>query len=183
MVIQVIQGVSTTVTVTAVIVFERRMHELLVNHGHRPMLKLLSFKTIVWLEAFQDILFSALADSGVYFPTPPYHVSWLDFELGIPQLILALEMTLVSFAFLSAFSFEEYRRAVWEGHKVLAPSWKALLTLFNLSDIWQGVKYMFTCFTSSTYLEGLIQDQTPAGLDVSRDSGNEKALSSANDIR
>lgn len=158
------------------------MHEFLVNHGHRPILKLFSFKTIVWLEALQAILFSALADTGVYFPAPPYRVSWADFELGIPQLVLALEMTVVSVLFLSAFSFEEYRQAAWEGQKVLAPSWKAFLTTFNLADIWQGVKYMFTCFTSSTYLEGPISKQNRVGMDEAQDIGNEKVLHFNNGI-
>lgn len=152
--IQVIQGISTGIAVYAIIIFERRMHSRLESHGHRPALKLVSFKLVVGLEAAQDILFAALGQSGAYFPTAPYRVSWVDFSTGIPLLILVFEMTIVSVAFMWAYSFEEYRRMVLRGDKVLVPSWRAFFGAFVSADLWRGVGYMFTCFTNSTYHEG-----------------------------
>lgn len=152
MIIQIIQGISTTITIYGVIIFERRLKDQL--HHHRAMLKLASFKLIVGVEAMQDILFSALGDSGVYFPKPPYHVSWADFSVGIPQFILMIELAIVAFVFLWSFTFEPYRDMVYRGEKVNVSSWKAFLNVFDVWDIWKGFAYMFTCFTSSTFMEG-----------------------------
>lgn len=163
-IIQVVQGLSTSLTVFGIIVFERRMHSHLKNNDHRPILKLLSFKLIVGLEVLQSILFSVLADTGIYFPKPPYHVSWDDFTTGIPQLILVYELTIVSIVFMWSFSFEEYRRLLIRGEPILAPTWKAFLQIFDLRDIWQGVRYMFTSFTSSDYLEGVVDGRRVDGL-------------------
>lgn len=136
----------------------------LTNNGHRPFLKLLSFKLIVGLEAFQGILFSVLADTGIYFPKSPYHVSWFDFTIGLPQFVLVFELTIVSIVFMWSFSFEEYRRLTIKGEPILAPTWKAFLQTFDLRDISQGTKYMFTSFTSSDYLEGTVDGRAVNGL-------------------
>lgn len=166
LVVQIVQGISTAITVYAVIVFERRMNSILTNQGHRPTLKLVSFKLIVGLEAIQNILFPALGDDGIYFPTPPYHVSWSDFAIGIPQLILIVEMAIASVVFLWSFSFEEYKRLVIKGEPVRAPAWRAFFQTFDIRDVWQGVIYMFTAFTRSEYLEGPVDgrivEQIPA---------------------
>lgn len=181
-VIQVIQGISTGITVYAVIVFEKRMHNHLANHGHRPLLKLVSFKFVVGLEAMQDILFSALAESGTYFPKPPYHVSWSDFDVGIPSLILVWELTIISIVFMWSFSFEEYRRLALQGEKIQTSSWKAFLDALDVRDVWQGVKYMLTCFTSSTYLEGPVDNRTVRGLPEHRDSDDHEINAFENKI-
>lgn len=153
-VIQVIQGVSTSLVIYAVITFEKRMRSQLQRH--RALLKLVSFKLIVGIEAAQDIIFSSLGDTGIYFPKPPYRVSWADFTVGIPEFILVFEMAIVAFVFLWSFTFEPYRADVLKGEKVKATSWKAFVSTLNLSDLWKGMIYMFTCFTSSTFLEGVI---------------------------
>lgn len=134
---------------------------------HSAMLKLVSFKAIVGLEAVQDILFSALGETGVYFPKPPYRLSWVDFSRGIPEFLLLCEMAIVAVAFLWSFTFEPYREAVVRGENIKSSSWKALFSAFDLSDIWNSVVYMFTCFTSSTFLEGrvdgrVIENYVPA---------------------
>lgn len=134
------------------------MHDMLSNHGHRPFLKLVSFKAIVGIDALQDILFSALAGSGTYFPKPPYHVSWADFDKGIPAFILVWEMSVVSVIFLWSFTFEPFRKMVMEGERVQISSRKAFLAAFDVRDIWQGFKYSFTAFTSNSYLEGTVDE-------------------------
>ena len=161
--IQVVQGVSSGVTVYGVVAFERRMHQHLTNHGHRPMLKLISFKAIVGLEGLQDILFASLGNSGAYFPKPPYHVSWADFSRGIPQFLLSLEMVIVSVAFLWSFTFQDYKKLMLQGQHPYG-AWHCFADTFDVSDIWQGVKYMFTCLTSSTYLEGYADGRVVDGL-------------------
>ena len=181
--IQVVQGVSTGIAVYAIITFERRMHSHLMNHGHRPMLKLVSFKFIVGLEAIQDILFSALADTGVYFPQPPYRVSWADFAIGVPQLILVFEMVGVSIAFLWSFTFEDYRSIAVAGEGNLTPTWRAFAEVMDVSDIWQGVKYMFTCFTASTYLEGPIDGRAVERLaETTTGKSDDHSMRFENDI-
>jgi hypothetical protein len=180
--IQVIQGFSTGLTVFGVVVFERRMHDLLANNGHRPLMKLISFKIIVGIEGMQDIIFASLGDSGVYFPKPPYRVSWSDFSRGIPQLLLSLEMVAVSIAFLWSFSFDDYQKLVILGEKPHGQFWRCLGDALYPLEIWQGVKYMLTCFTSSTYLEGPVDGRSLAVLAKEGEKPEAEQMRFVNDI-
>lgn len=163
--IQVISSFSTGLTVTAIIAFEKRMHKHLANHGHRPLLKLFSFKLVVGLDATQAILFSALADTGTYFPKWPYHVSWNDFAVGIPSFILIWELTIVSFIFLWSFTFEPYKKlALEKGEKVQPQSWRAFIQALDMRDIFHAVIYMFTARGNSEYHEGPVDGRPVQGL-------------------
>lgn len=74
--IQVIHGIFTAVTVCATVVFERLVDQVLAIDGRRSMLELVGFDIGAGIEALQHILFSALADCGVFVPKKPHHVSW-----------------------------------------------------------------------------------------------------------
>lgn len=141
-VIEVIQGTSTFWAVTAVIWYEGRMREHVTQH--RSLLKLVSFKGVVGMEATQDILFSVLAEKKVFFPVEPFHVSYNDFAKGVPTLLLILELTIVAIMFLWSFEFSRYRSEILNGAPIAAGPGKALLSLFGWGDIGRGVAYMFT---------------------------------------
>lgn len=143
---------STGVAVYGVIVFERRLHTELLEH--HSLLKLISFKGVVALEATQGILFSVLANTGVYFPKPPYYVSWADFDVGIPEFVLVWEITIVAVIFLWGYPSVPYSDIVQAGNAPVVPTWKGFLSAFYAHDIGDGVKYMFTAFGKSTFLEG-----------------------------
>lgn len=140
--ITVIQGFSTGVAVSGVIMFESRMHEALERYG--CFFKLVSFKGVVGLEAIQSIIFPVLAETQVFKPKPPYYVSWNDFAKGLPQFILVWEMTIVAIMFLRSFSFQPYLRDVRRGVPVSATAGSAFLASFSPVDIIRGVRYMFT---------------------------------------
>ncbi|KAK4945638.1 hypothetical protein LTR10_015257 [Elasticomyces elasticus] len=151
-IIKAFQSTSTGFAVFGVVLFETRFRSQLPEQ--RTLLKLVSFKGVVGLEGFQDILFPVLADTSVFKPKPPFYVSWNDFAKGIPQFILVWEITIVAFLFVRSMTFEPYRQAVQRGIPLAATPGSAFLDSVNVMDIWRGVKYMFTSFTSSTYMEG-----------------------------
>lgn len=140
--IQVIQSFSTSIAVTGVIMFEDRMRPQLQAHG--AIFKLVSFKGVVILEAFQSFIFPVLAETGVFTPSPPYYVAWDDFDRGFPQFILVWEMIIVAIVFLRSFSFLPYLLEVRQGVPVSATAGSALLYSFNPIDIIRGVRYSFT---------------------------------------
>ena len=109
----VAQTVSTCVAVYAVITFERRMNERLKEH--KSFFKLVSFKGVVILQSAQAFIFPALAKAQVFFPTPPYHISYHDFAVGIPTFLVIWEMLAVAVMFLWSFYFESYQLAARQG--------------------------------------------------------------------
>lgn len=156
------------------------MHKRMVHHGQRPLLKLVSFKLVVGLEALQDVLFSSLASTGTYFPQEPYYVSWQDFDLGIPSLILTWEMTIISILFLWSFNFEPYRQLALDGEKIQASSFQAFFQAFDFSDVYRGVRYMLVCLTQSTYMEGRVDGRKVEGLPGSEVSDGDEMNSFEN---
>ena len=163
--ITAIQGTSTGVAVTGVIMFERRMKKELKQH--HATFKLLSFKGVVGIEGLQSFLFPLLAYKGVFFPKPPYHVSWFDFDKGLPEFLLVWEMTLVAILFLRSFSFSPYLLEVRQGAPVTASAGAAFLEVFDMRDIWRGFWYMFT----SWYIcspHGLHHEKTWIFIDQTR---------------
>ncbi|KAL9111085.1 MAG: hypothetical protein Q9227_004518 [Pyrenula ochraceoflavens] len=135
--IEVIQSVSTSFAVTGVILYEQRMREYL--HPNRSFFKLFSFKGIIGLEATQAIIFPVLAEHNVFKPTPPYHVSWMDFDRGIPQFLVMWEMLLVAIVFLWSFDFRPYLEEARKGSPVVAKPREAFLHSFNVLDIFRDL--------------------------------------------
>ncbi|KAI1611961.1 organic solute transporter Ostalpha-domain-containing protein [Exophiala viscosa] len=151
-IIKVFQSTSTGFAVFGVVLFETRVRSKLQEQ--HTLLKLVSFKGVVALEGLQDIIFPVLADTSVYLPKPPFYVSWNDFAKRISQFILVWEILIVAIVFIRSMTFEPYRQAVQRGVPLAATPESALIDSINPMDIYRGVKYMFTAFTSSTYMEG-----------------------------
>ncbi|KAK3674379.1 hypothetical protein LTR78_005848 [Recurvomyces mirabilis] len=117
-VITVIQGISTMIAVFSNILLERRLHEEL--KPHRGTYKLWSFKAVVGLQATQNVIFSVLAEKSVFRPSPPFHISYMDFSVGIPNFMFSVEMLIVAGMFLHSMTFEPYLKQVRAGAEVHA---------------------------------------------------------------
>lgn len=123
---------------------------------------------MVGLSAAQQILFSVLAQYKVFFPTPPYHVSYNDFSKRLPQFIFIWELTVVSVFFLFSFEFEPYLRAARSGSPVHASAGRALLQSYNNADIFYGLAYAFTGWHRKP--RGIFSD--PASLEMNEPSSH-----------
>lgn len=105
--------------------------------------KLVTFKCVVGLQFIQQIVFNILAEQSIFFPEPPYLVSWNDFDKGLPQLILAWECVIVAVLFLWTFGFGEFRRAYNQGARKGGVG-RALVSVININDIVKGTIAAFT---------------------------------------
>lgn len=136
-----IQSVSTAVSVSGVILFETRLRPQLEEY--RGLFKLLSLKGVVLFQSVQEIIFPILAEEKIFFPKPPYHVSWNDFARGLPEFILVWELLIVAVMFLWSFEFAPYQTAAQTGVPIAMSPVSALLHSLNTGDVWDGVVSMF----------------------------------------
>ncbi|KAL8874584.1 MAG: hypothetical protein Q9174_000111 [Haloplaca sp. 1 TL-2023] len=73
---------------------------------HRPLLKVAAIKLVIFLSFWQTILISFLTSTGAIKPSD--RIQNPDLRIGIPALLLCIEMALFSFFHLFAFSWQEY---------------------------------------------------------------------------
>ena len=97
----------------------------------------------------QNILFVGLAEAKVFFPKPPYHVSYNDFTVGVPNLLFLIELGIMSIMFLWSFEFKRYRQEIRNGTPKAAGPVKAFFSTFYPDDVFRGLIYAFTFSPSS----------------------------------
>ena len=143
--ITIIQSFCTILAVIGVIFMERRTNKTLLR-GEQPTFKLVSFKAIVGLQATQQIIFAALTAAKVFFPAPPFYISYYDFSKGLGYIIFLFEIMIVAIMFLWSFRFVKYRDEIRAGAKRKQNPIIAFLSLFVPFDIF---KALFSGFQSS----------------------------------
>jgi hypothetical protein len=121
------------ISVAGVIGYELRTNKRHLR-GHGPALKLFAFKGVVILQAIQDIIFQALAETRTFFPTAPFYTSYFDFSRGIPGVLFLWEITVMALLFLKAFNAHEYRDQVHRGADILRNPVAAFLSAFVPTD-------------------------------------------------
>lgn len=139
-----ISGSSAAIAVFAIVVFETRMRPYMEQH--RSTFKLFSFKGVVGLEILQSLIFPILAEKGVFSPSPPYHISYQDFSVGIPTFILIWAITIAVILFQWSFSFKSYRAEVLGGTPIVSNAGRAFISSFNPFDIYWGLFIAFRGF-------------------------------------
>ena len=142
-IISTIQSTSTGFAVWGVVIFETRFKATL-REEHKSMFKLVSFKAVVLLQATQEFIFPILAEKKIFFPKPPYHVSYMDFAYGLPEFLFIWELTIVAIMFLWSFSFETYRDAALSGTPVAMSPGRAFWHSLYCEDVLYGCVYPFT---------------------------------------
>ncbi len=125
--------------VVAVIRFEGAHNSHM--RGRHPRLKLWAFKSIVFLEFIQNVVFSALASTEAYRPTQ--YVSYYDMSIGLNQFIISCECFFYTFMYIKAFEFGSYRKAIKEGHHGRGSPLSAVLDIINPMDIIRGTLAAF----------------------------------------
>lgn len=100
-----INSLAVTVAMYCVIQFYVQLKKPL--HEHKPFLKVLSIKLVIFLVFWQMMAMSVATSSDLV--TPNQYLQYPDIKVGIPALLLTLEMTFFAVLHLWAFPWAPYR--------------------------------------------------------------------------
>ncbi|KAJ5759507.1 hypothetical protein N7520_006663 [Penicillium odoratum] len=103
--LQIVQEVSVTIAINAVIRFYANTKDYMQEH--KPLMKLLSFKLMVGLIFIEQVAFMILESSKIFKETPK--LSYADVHMGIPTMVICVQMVPFAFFMRYAFSTKVYR--------------------------------------------------------------------------
>ncbi|KAF2112556.1 organic solute transporter Ostalpha-domain-containing protein [Lophiotrema nucula] len=172
--VAVFEGLSVTVAMYCVIQFYVQLKTDLAPH--RPFLKVLCIKLVIFFCFWQSFLISILAGSNGPLKASK-KVAEPDLRIGIPSMLICIEMAIFSILHLFAFPWAPYdlKRTVPDSadaakHYVHGPA-RALLSAFNPWDIIKalarGTRWLFV---GARHRQNDISYQTKLGS-VSSDTG------------
>ena len=154
----VIEGCCVTIAMFCLIQFYIQLKNDLSEH--QPLLKVAAIKLVIFLSFWQTIIISFLTSTGAIKSSP--HITDPDIKVGLPAMLLCIEMAIFSVFHLWAFSWKPYdirRSAVVASES--APGFlpdpktayqggpfgsKALLDAFNPTDLVKAVARGFRWF-------------------------------------
>jgi len=143
--VMVIEGAAVSVTMYCIIQFYVQVRADIAQH--KPILKVLAIKLVIFLSFWQTILISFLTSSGAI--KASQKIQTPDIKVGIPSMLLCIEMALFAIFHLWSFSYKPYvigskqYQAVY-GHlkEIEAPRYhggplgvKAVIDAFNPWDL------------------------------------------------
>ncbi|KAG4421053.1 hypothetical protein IFR04_005816 [Cadophora malorum] len=163
--VTVITLLSTIIAIMSILKFYKALKPR-INH-RKPLSKLVAFKGIVFLNFIQNAIFSFLQSSNDLKPTK--HYTFHDLSVGIPNLLLSLEMVIFSILFLYIYRTGEYcfkkgAAAVPLGHGGYQGGLLGLRAYgdaLNITDVLRGIASVPVAF-SSRESGGNNQEQWPA---------------------
>ena len=102
--VMVIEGGCVTIAMYCLIQFYVQLREDLAEH--RPLLKVTAIKLVIFLSFWQTILISFLTSSGAVKPSKRF--DFPDIKVGIPSMLLCIEMAVFAIFHLWAFPWTVY---------------------------------------------------------------------------
>lgn len=99
-----IEAVAVTIAMYCIIQFYLQVRKDIAQH--KPLLKVLAIKLVIFLSFWQTILISLLTGSGAIKPSRQLQTP--DIKVGIPNFLLCIEMAFFAFFHLFAFSWRDY---------------------------------------------------------------------------
>ncbi|RVX71172.1 hypothetical protein B0A52_03538 [Exophiala mesophila] len=102
--LMVIEAVAVTIAMYCLIQFYIQLRQDIEQH--RPLLKVLAIKLVIFLSFWQTILLSFLTSSGAVKPNNTIQTP--DLKVGIPAMLLCIEMAFFAILHLWAFSWKPY---------------------------------------------------------------------------
>jgi hypothetical protein len=75
---------------------------------HRPLLKVLAIKAVIFLSFWQSSVISIVTSSTIHWIEPGSKVAYPDIKVGIPALLLCFEMAIFAVVHLFAFPYSPY---------------------------------------------------------------------------
>ncbi|EME84193.1 uncharacterized protein MYCFIDRAFT_109209, partial [Pseudocercospora fijiensis CIRAD86] len=153
----VFESLSVTVAMFMVVQFYIQLKTDLAEHN--PFLKVLSIKLVIFFSFWQTIVISFLSsDKGPLQPTK--HLAYQDIKIGIPSVLLCIEMAFFSVLHIFAYPWKPYNVkhldpmaadiADRSGYKGGPMGIKAIVDAFNPWDIIKAIarggRWMFVGF-------------------------------------
>lgn len=102
--VMVIEAVAVTIAMYCLIQFYYQIKEDIAEH--KPLLKVLAIKLVIFLSFWQTILISFLTSSGAIKPSKTIQTP--DIKIGIPAMLLCIEMALFAIFHFWSFSYRPY---------------------------------------------------------------------------
>ena len=145
--LQVIRFVSVAVAFLNILAVYTRLRSDL--RAHKPFLKLVGIKGIVFLSFVQNVIFTILRSADALKPTST--LSYNDITFGLPNLLLCIEMLLFSFLHLVALNSTPYHVSGRDGYEGGTLGVKAITAACNPIDIMSGVVQAIGYLTGSKH--------------------------------
>ncbi|KAK1977015.1 organic solute transporter Ostalpha-domain-containing protein [Colletotrichum cereale] len=150
--LSIISNVSLTLAIVTVLRFFMQLKSQLKHH--RPIAKFASFKLVVSLTFVENIIFWILRDTGTLKPTAT--LTEADLRIGIPSMLICIEMLPLAAFFHHAYSYRPYvigsdrsTRPLAGDHEAYAPQtysggpaglW-ALVEMWNPMEIVEAIMF------------------------------------------
>jgi hypothetical protein len=171
-IIRTVEAVQVLIAVIAVICYVRMHRSSLQGYG--PVKKLFTFKVIVIIEAVQSTVFTYCSAHFVWRPTP--RVSYRDLQVGLPNMLVCLEMLVAAIFFLWSFSAALYqqhaRRFPDEKLTGIRGVIRGVVKVCNILDLVWGLWWALSARTPSRFRKGVVHESHG-------DSGGDGATSSS----
>ncbi|KAI6247964.1 hypothetical protein HI914_04358 [Erysiphe necator] len=104
--VMVIEGSAVTIAMYCLVQFYVQLRDNLAPH--KPFLKILAIKLVIFLSFWQTLLASILTSPSLNVIKPSTMIAYPDIKVGIPSLLLCTEMAMFSIFHLFAFPFQPY---------------------------------------------------------------------------
>ncbi|KAI0866536.1 organic solute transporter Ostalpha-domain-containing protein [Xylaria cubensis] len=108
----VIEAIAVTIAMYCILQYYSQFRQPLAEH--KLGLKVLAIKLVVFLSFWQTIAISLATSSTVHLVSPNEKLAYPDLKVGIPSLLLCIEMALFAILHLWSFPYAQYK----EGNKV-----------------------------------------------------------------
>lgn len=102
--VMVIEGIAVTITMYCIIQFYFQIRGDIAQH--KPILKVLAIKLVIFLSFWQTIIISFLTSSGAIKTSK--EIQSPDIKVGIPSMLLCIEMALFAVFHWWSFSYKPY---------------------------------------------------------------------------
>ncbi|KAL9130147.1 MAG: hypothetical protein Q9217_001582 [Psora testacea] len=102
--VMVIEGGCVTIAMYCLIQFYVQIKDAILEH--QPLLKIAAIKLVIFLSFWQTLLISFLTSSGAIKPSSTIQTP--DIKIGIPSMLLCIEMSIFSIFHFWAFPWKAY---------------------------------------------------------------------------
>lgn len=103
--VMVIEATAVTIAMYCLIQFYYQIKDDIAEH--KPLLKVLAIKLVIFLSFWQTIMISFLTSSGAIQPSNTIQTP--DIKIGIPAMLLCVEMALFAIFHFWSFSYRPYK--------------------------------------------------------------------------